>query len=114
MGSDFQIEAGAPDAEGRCTVRVRVPDDLRYVEGHFEGDPIVPGVAQLIGLVWKPAKQVWPDLGPVRAIKRLKFLAALRPGHELVVSLRREPTRLRFEVSRDGAPCTRGSLVIGA
>ena len=63
----------------QCAIRVRVPADLSYFEGHFEGDPIVPGIAQLLALVWDQAKIAWPDLPAPREVKRLKFLDALRP-----------------------------------
>ncbi|HJL14085.1 MAG TPA: hypothetical protein RMH99_00445 [Sandaracinaceae bacterium LLY-WYZ-13_1] len=116
MGREFQIEVGPierHDGEERCRVAVRVSDDLRYLEGHFPGDPIVPGIAQLLPIVHDPVATLWPDLGPCRAIKRLKFRAALRPGHALEVTLRRQGDKVRFGITRGETRCTDGVLVYG-
>jgi 3-hydroxymyristoyl/3-hydroxydecanoyl-(acyl carrier protein) dehydratase len=114
VASEFEIERGEPEPTERgerCRVKVRVPPDLRYLEGHFPNDPIVPGIAQLLPLVHEPAAAAWPDLGPPTAIERLKFKAALRPGHALEVELRREAGKVRFEIRRGETRCTTGVLV---
>ena len=108
---EFDIEIDRPDAEGRCRVRVGVPADLRYLEGHFPGDPIVPGVAQLLPLVHEPVAVAWPDLGPPRSVRRLKFREALRPGDALEVELARTGQKVRFEIRRGETSCTSGVLV---
>lgn len=112
-GSEFVIEGFTHDDE-RCEVRVRVPEDLRYFEGHFEGDPIVPGIAQLVPLIWDQARRAWPDLPAPTAVKRLKFRDALRPGHALTVALTRAPGRLTFEVRRGEILSTKGVLTLGS
>ncbi len=114
---DFEILREDPpvavDGGERYGLTVRVPADLRYLEGHFEGNPIVPGVAQLLPLVLEPASRVWPDLGALRTLRRLKFKAALRPGDTLEVQLTRQAEKVRFELRRDGELCTRGALTFG-
>lgn len=110
-GRSFEISPAVADAAGRAVVTVQIPMDLRYVEGHFPENPIVPGIAQLLPLVYAPAREAWPDLGSLRAIKRLKFLDALRPGHALEVELLRDGARVRFTIRRGPTDCTRGSLV---
>ncbi len=108
---DFLIDDVVSDAS-RCVLRARVPEDLRYFEGHFEGDPIVPGIAQLLPLVWEPARRAWPELPAPRAITRLKFLDALRPGQAITVTLEREAGGVSFELRRGDTVCTRGKLVV--
>lgn len=108
--SEFSIESRIHD-ETRCEVRVRIPADLRYFEGHFVGDPIVPGIAQLLPLVWNEARLAWPDLPAPREIKRLKFLDALRPDDEVALTMERKPGKLSFEISKGGQRCTRGTLI---
>ena len=110
MASEFRVEVG-PVEGGRCRVTVGIPDDLRYVEGHFPGDPIVPGVAQLLPLVHEPIAEAWPDLGAPVAIKRLKFREALRPGDALEVELSRAGPKVRFEIRKGDVRCTSGVLV---
>ena len=114
MASEFEIERGAPervDGGERVRLAVGVPAALRYLAGHFPGDPIVPGIAQLLPLVQEPAAAVWPDLGAPVAIRRLKFKEALRPGHRLAVELRRQARTVRFEIRRGDTSCTSGVLV---
>lgn len=114
MGSDFEIDLGAPEpVEGgeRCVAIARTPEDLRYVEGHFPGHPIVPGVAQLLPLVYRQVRRAWPDLPAASAIRRLKFLEALRPGDVLEVSMVRSDTKVRFEIKRGELTCSHGVLV---
>ena len=112
MPRDFEF--GAEERDG-ATVRVpvRVPDDLAYLEGHFPGDPIVPGVAQLVPLAEARARIAWPDLGGVAGVRRLKFMRGLRPGDELVLVLEREPEapRVKFRIAAGQDECTRGTLL---
>jgi 3-hydroxymyristoyl/3-hydroxydecanoyl-(acyl carrier protein) dehydratase len=115
MGTEFETEAGEVEqveGEERCVIRARVPEDLRYLEGHFPGQPIVPGVAQLLPLVYRGARAVWPRLPAPTGIKRLKFQEALRPGDELEVHLVRGVDKLRFEIRRGELVCTRGTLTL--
>ncbi|MGE0785563.1 MAG: hypothetical protein AB7S26_07735 [Sandaracinaceae bacterium] len=115
MRPDFEVRAvDGPRPEGageRVTVQVRIPTDVRYVEGHFEHEPILPGVAQLVGLVLRPTRKAWPSLGPLRAMRRLKFMQALRPDQEVDIQLDRDANKVRFEIARGGEPVTRGVLV---
>ncbi|HMQ23738.1 MAG TPA: ATP-binding cassette domain-containing protein, partial [Planctomycetota bacterium] len=46
---DFDVLLMERD-ETNARFRVRVPEDLVFFEGHFEGRPMLPGVAQLVAL----------------------------------------------------------------
>jgi 3-hydroxymyristoyl/3-hydroxydecanoyl-(acyl carrier protein) dehydratase len=110
---EFEIERRAPertDTGERCLLHARVPSALRYLQGHFPGHPIVPGVAQLVPLVYREARIAWPDLGAPASLRRLKFLEALRPGDELEVELVRDGGKLRFEIRRGETRCSHGVL----
>jgi 3-hydroxymyristoyl/3-hydroxydecanoyl-(acyl carrier protein) dehydratase len=111
MSSEFDVELPELSAgQTACTVRARVPADLRYLEGHFPGQPIVPGIAQLLPLVYETARSLWPDLPAPRGIKRLKFLEAIRPGDALTVELSREPGKLKFEIHKGELVASLGTL----
>lgn len=97
----------------RCTVEVEVPEDVDYCEGHFEGNAILPGIAQLLPMVHDPVRAAWPDLGALTDVRRLKFKDAIRPGHRLLVTLSRSGERVRFEITRGETTCSTGSLSFG-
>lgn len=98
-----------PGQEAR--VAVGVPASLRYFDGHFPHDPIVPGVAQLGPLAERQARRAWPDLGAVQGVKRLKFMQALRPEDSLVLTLKRSADKVSFAIYKGELECTRGTLV---
>lgn len=70
-------------------VELRVPPELVFFQGHFPNDPILPGVVQLQVVVMDQARRVWPALGPLREVRRLKFTRPIRPGEILSLKLTR-------------------------
>jgi 3-hydroxymyristoyl/3-hydroxydecanoyl-(acyl carrier protein) dehydratase len=117
---DFDIietsETVAADGAEVHEAEVRVPADLLYFCGHFPGDPLLPGVAQLDRLAVPRAAGRWPDLGPLVKIKRLKFIGPIRPGDRVRLRLeRRSPGSLVVALSiwADDACRTSASLVFG-
>jgi 3-hydroxymyristoyl/3-hydroxydecanoyl-(acyl carrier protein) dehydratase len=120
MGTeDFVVEQVEASAS-RARLRVSVPAELRYFEGHFEGNPVLPGIAQLVALVHRRAREVFGALGTERRLVRVKFEATIRPGDVLEVALDLEPsatrpgeTQLRFAISRGETRCASGGIVYG-
>lgn len=92
--------------EGETVLRVEVPHDLVFFEGHFEGNPMLPGVAQVLALVDHEARRAFPDLATrgARKLSRLKFQAIVRPGDTLELGLTLEATnaepQIRFRLDR--------------
>ena len=107
--------AGAGGREAR-RLTFTIPADLRWFEGHFPGDPVLPGVAQLDGLVARQVERLWPRAGALRAVRRLKFSRVIRPGDRIALVLQRDAARGLVEFSIDGAAgrCASGTLVFGA
>jgi acyl-coenzyme A synthetase/AMP-(fatty) acid ligase len=84
----------------RIERRLRVPEHLIYLEGHFPGNPVVPGVVTLRWAI-AAAGALLGGEPHVAAVERLKFHEMLRPGDELllVVSLDREAGAFQFSAS---------------
>jgi 3-hydroxymyristoyl/3-hydroxydecanoyl-(acyl carrier protein) dehydratase len=106
---DFELGQLTP-RDGAHVLAVHVPTDLRYLEGHFPGDPIVPGIAQL-ALAERAARTAHEDLGPTRGVKRLKFSARIDPGDDLEIELSRTDDKVRFVIRREETECSRGTIV---
>lgn len=89
-----------------------VPDEA-YFEGHFPGQPILPGVTQ-IALV---AQAILRDAGHgmLRTIHHVRLRQLVRPGETLALSTHRVGAdAVRFELRRGDMMITNGSLAIGA
>lgn len=109
----LDFEWGA--AEGR-RLRVRVPPESAWFQGHFPGYPVLAGAVQLQELVLPALRRLCPGAPPVRAWSGLKFLARIRPGDELAVEV--EPgangAAADFAVLRGGERCTAGRATFAA
>jgi 3-hydroxyacyl-[acyl-carrier-protein] dehydratase len=74
-----------------ATCRKTFRSDEPFFRGHFPGDPLVPGVilaealAQTAGIAAGQPGRAFR----LSAIKGMKFLRAVRPGDEIVLSARR-------------------------
>jgi 3-hydroxymyristoyl/3-hydroxydecanoyl-(acyl carrier protein) dehydratase len=101
----------APDGSDEGSFAVAVPPDLLWLQGHFPGYPLLPGIAQLLPIALGCVHALWPELGQPRQALRLKFKQAIVPGDELEVRLARAGAEVRFSLHRRGEVCTRGVLV---
>ena len=94
------------DATRRVTIEV--PLDLRYFDGHFEGRPMLPGVAQVAALADRHARRLVAGLGPVLRLQRVKFTAVVTPGERLELTLteerRSEEVIVRWRLERPDMP----------
>ncbi|MEM9194749.1 MAG: hypothetical protein AAGF12_36555 [Myxococcota bacterium] len=109
MASDF-LWGDWSERDGLRIVEVTVPADLIYLEGHFVGRPMVPGVAQLVGLAQRGASQCWPDLPSPKAVSRLKFKAELGPGDRIELRFRRNQDKVSFQFFKGETECSQGVL----
>ncbi|MCY1062630.1 AMP-binding protein [Nannocystis sp. SCPEA4] len=91
-------------------VEVGVPVDLAFFRGHFDGAPVLPGVAQLTALVVPQVAALRPELGRLRQAARLKFTRPIAPGDALVLRLEVRGTSVRFSLARAGEVVTAGAL----
>jgi 4-coumarate--CoA ligase (photoactive yellow protein activation family) len=103
--------AGAPGVDAR-RLTFTIPADLLWFEGHFPGDPVLPGVAELDALVARQVERLWPEAGALRAVKRLKFSHVIRPGERIALLLERDAARGTVAFTVEGAQgrCASGTL----
>jgi 3-hydroxymyristoyl/3-hydroxydecanoyl-(acyl carrier protein) dehydratase len=99
------LRFGPAERTGTDLVRVPVdvPEGSLYFDGHFDGRPMLPGVAQVVAIAHAQAELLFGPLGPPRRLARLKFQAVVKPGDALVLELVREQgeeTKVRFTLDR--------------
>jgi len=87
------------DSQGdRFCCRARVPATTPLVEGHFPGEPLVPGIGILMLVVEVLALGMRRDIG-LGAIEAVRFRSRVGPGSELLVEITAEAERARFRVA---------------
>ena len=93
-------------------IELMVPSNLLYLQGHFPGTPILPGVVQV---QWAQAlaQQIFGELGSFLRLEKLKFQQVIFPQHKVGLTLvwNAEDRRLDFSYSSDGCIHSSGRIV---
>jgi 3-hydroxyacyl-[acyl-carrier-protein] dehydratase len=86
--------------------------DLTAFQGHFPGNPILPGVVQVDWAV-RFGTEAFGGLGRFRAIEHLKFHDLIKPGDTLELHLGFDPAlgRLTFRYLAGGARKSTGVIL---
>jgi 3-hydroxymyristoyl/3-hydroxydecanoyl-(acyl carrier protein) dehydratase len=110
----LEIEAHVRRDEGDIEIHEFesfVPADLRWFQGHFTGNPVLPAVVQVREAL-RLVAAVWPDLEGLRRITRAKFQRPIRPSDVLHMYLTRVrgTSKAAFEFRRQGDTCSSGTL----
>ncbi|MBW2244432.1 MAG: acyl-CoA synthetase [Deltaproteobacteria bacterium] len=92
---------------------LQVPTDLAALEGHFPGQPVVPGVAQL-GWALAAAEELAGGKLSLAGVEALKFKEMLLPGGRvrLEVELDRLRARVRFRIFAEDRELSSGRLLL--
>ena len=70
--------------KNEIVAEVHVPSDSPWFHGHFPGEPILPGVAQ-IGLVIDAIRQAQNQDLKVSGVRRVRFKQIIRPDNQLKI-----------------------------
>lgn len=91
------------------TLQLKVPTDLVWFTGHFPGNPILPGVAQIGWAIAFAREHFDLDADPHK-IDRVKFLHIARPGAHLELKLTCEATYIRWQLRENVTLLSSGHL----
>jgi 3-hydroxymyristoyl/3-hydroxydecanoyl-(acyl carrier protein) dehydratase len=94
------------------TSRWRLDEHSRCFEGHFEGRPILPGIAH-VALVLSACAEEAGEARVLVGLRDLRFKHPLGPGDEVDVILAdgRDLASVRFEIRRRGEAASTGVLL---
>ena len=95
--------------ENEISADIRVPSDSPWFDGHFPGEPILPGVAQ-IGMVFDVISKARNRDLKISSVRRVRFKGIIRPDDRLKIMaapLKQEVGSFSFRIMiRDEAVCS--------
>ena len=71
---------------GEISAEIRVPPESQWFSGHFPGEPILPGIAQL-GIVYDTVCGARERLFSLAGFSRVKFKKIIRPQDCLKITV---------------------------
>ena len=80
----YMLKEMKRSAENEISVDIHVPSDSHWFDGHFPGEPILPGVAQ-IGMVIDAIRQAQNQDLKVSGVRRVRFKRIIRPDDQLKI-----------------------------
>ncbi|CAN7717587.1 acyl-CoA synthetase family protein [Pseudomonas sp. LjRoot277] len=103
------------EVDGEWNLQLAVPPDLAYFSGHFPQTPVLPGVVQVEWALML-GQQLMDLPAKFAGMEVLKFQQLVRPGDEVQLHLRFDPTRskLYFTYRNETATCSSGRILLEA
>ncbi len=113
------FELASPEVLGRATVlsaeadaaeiRIELAPDMIWFEGHFPGQPVLAGIAQVhIATLWSERLWGWKPSGG--SLSQVKFRRILKPGDVVLLRLQRVTHRLRYSYQLDDVIASEGTI----
>lgn len=97
----FPSTLGTETVGGVLRLSLQIPPKLLYFDGHFPGNPVLPGIVQVHWAVHY-AREYWGDLGEFGGLEAVKFQQLILAQQDLVLELEyvAEKRKLYFCYSR--------------
>jgi len=101
------------DRNGAVVAKVCTDAQSPWFSGHFPGDPILPGVAQL-NMVTECIEQVLQQKLVLRNLARVKFKKLIRPGDVLDIhaTAGKQKYNYTFSIQHNNQQVCSGRLVL--
>ena len=92
-----------------ATYALTLAPELPAFQGHFPGDPVLPGVV-LVDWAARLGQEAFGPLGAFLGLDQVTFLAPVRPGDPLELALALEAGILRFRYQTGGIARASGAI----
>jgi 3-hydroxymyristoyl/3-hydroxydecanoyl-(acyl carrier protein) dehydratase len=100
---------------GKLSAEVNVPADSAWFEGHFPGNPVLPGIAQL-GMVFELIGIMFGASLRVKEVSRVRFKQMILPGDQVTVTAESKPARkgvFAFRITKKDELVCSGNMTVG-
>jgi 3-hydroxymyristoyl/3-hydroxydecanoyl-(acyl carrier protein) dehydratase len=98
-------------ADSVLAAEVRIPKESLWFDGHFPGNPILPGVAQL-SMIFDVIRNAFKEPIKVTGIHRVRFKQMILPDDRLkvIVESRKLHQDYTFRITRDDELICSGNM----
>lgn len=100
---------------GKLSAEVYIPADSKWFDGHFPGNPVLPGIAQL-GMAFELIGIMLGTSLHAKEVSRVRFKQMILPGDRVVVSAERKTKReglFAFRITKDDELVCSGNMTVG-
>jgi 3-hydroxyacyl-[acyl-carrier-protein] dehydratase len=100
---------------GTMTNQVSIPAESPWFQGHFPGDPLLPGIAQL-HLVMEAIRATLDEAVCLTGLKRVRFKRIIRPEETIDIAVdpvQDKPGMYRFQLTIEGENACSGIMLTG-
>jgi len=101
-------------ASNEISANVEIDMDSPWFSGHFPGDPILPGIAQL-GIVFEAIEQSTHQKLIVSGVSRVRFKRIIRSGDRLkivITPVEKAPGSYSFRFMAEGELAAKGMMKV--
>jgi 3-hydroxymyristoyl/3-hydroxydecanoyl-(acyl carrier protein) dehydratase len=110
LSDDLPIILARDIGEATAQISMELNPGLRWFDGHFPEQPILPGVAQL-HIASLLAEEIWGFVATGSDMARVKFRKIMQPGDKVMLSLSRNGSdRLDFRYLIDDEVMASGAI----
>lgn len=113
--SGYEISDISMPEESIITAQIIVGSDSPWFDGHFPGNPIVPGIAQMSMIFDLMQQAMGPGL-KLDGFKRVRFKQLIRPDTPISVLIKpagKPPNRFEYQLTADRKIVCTGFIDIG-
>lgn len=96
------------------TCKASVNLNSPWFSGHFPGDPVLPGIAQL-AMVFDAVSRIHKDIQKISEIKRVRFKQLIRPDDPMeltITSCSAGPDHYTFKIMVRGDLACSGTMIL--